>query len=81
MSSEQMFFVILVFETLSEQLLHEYSCLGKVPGAPWRPWETTFSMGMDPRPQVTLASAYEASAPSGVQCARKKPEKKDKKRM
>ena len=41
------FFVILVFETLSEQLLHEYLChtLGKVPSTKnvaasvWRPWE------------------------------------------
>ena len=48
MSSGQMFFfVILVFETLSEQLLHEYLChtLGKVPSTKnvaasvWRPWE------------------------------------------
>ena len=54
MSSGQMFFfVILVFETLSEQLLHEYLChtLGKVPSTKnvaasvWRPWEPTFGAG------------------------------------
>lgn len=47
------FFVILVFETLSEQLLHEYLChtLGKVPSTKnvaasvWRPWEPTFGAG------------------------------------
>ena len=54
MSSGQMFFfVILVFETLSEQLLHEYLChtLGKVPSTKnvaasvWRPWEPAFGAG------------------------------------
>ena len=47
------FFVILVFETLSEQLLHEYLChtLGKVPSTKnvaasvWRPWEPAFGAG------------------------------------
>ena len=53
MSSGQMFFVILVFETLSEELLHEYLChtLGKVPSTKnvaasvWRPWEPAFGAG------------------------------------
>lgn len=53
MSSGQMFFVILVFETLSEEILHEYLChtLGKVPSTKnvaasvWRPWEPAFGAG------------------------------------
>ena len=47
-----MFFVILVFDTLSEQLLHEHMhALGKVSStkndaaSPWRPWETAFVAG------------------------------------